>query len=108
MNIKYLKMKEKRVLENPNALYTTDVMFQQANSLCRKLMKAGSYFSAKHNLQGVITEASVPPMGICICLSMLWKGVNSDISIFWIRRSRRVQLCRKSDEDDDASDIKED
>lgn len=43
-----LKMIEKRFLDHLHALYTTEVMFQQANGPCGNMMYARPYFSVKH------------------------------------------------------------
>ncbi len=45
----------------PNALYTTDVIFQQANRLPRTMLPGKVYFSGKHKLYSYKIEVHVAP-----------------------------------------------
>ena len=64
------------------ALYATDVNFQQAGRPGTQWDVSKEYFSKKHGLYGYKTEASVLPSGLAIDVTDHAKGATSDITIF--------------------------
>lgn len=64
------------------ALFTTEVISQQANRPCGNLMEGRPKYSAKHKQHGCKTEASVVPTEICTNLSPHAKGGQENIFIF--------------------------
>lgn len=71
------------------------------------MMEARLYFSTKHKLHGLITEAPALPNVICISLFNHGKGGESDISIFRCRMSIHKFLKTISDKDDGITDVEE-
>lgn len=68
----------------PEALYTTDVTFQQFNrSTAFSEKKTKLYYSGKHHLCGSRPEIGVLPNGLDIDISTAYHGSMRDIDIFW-------------------------
>lgn len=81
---KMKKLIEKGTLFNnyPEALYATDVTFQQCNRPTGIMEETKVYYSGKHHLYGYKTEMSVLPNGLAIGMSTCYPGSVSDIEIF--------------------------
>ena len=66
--------KNKQFQHFPTSLYAVDVRFQQTNRPTGNYAEAKVWFSGKHSLYGVKTEAAVLSAGIAIYVSDCFKG----------------------------------
>lgn len=87
-----------------SAFYATDVRFQQSLRPTGTHAESKPYFSGKHKLYGVKTEASVLPNGICVMRSRYYRGGKADISIFREYRTWHTGMTKKKEDEVNMED----
>lgn len=91
-------------LHYPEAIYATDVIFQQTNHSRGRIKKRKTDFSGKNHFYVYITEFSVLPIGLAIGHTASKPGIFADIEMFRENISWHVSITNKS-ADDEKSQI---
>jgi len=88
----------------PSAMYTNDARVQECQKPQGRFSEAKRYYSGKHSLYCLKTEASILPDGICAHVSNHVPGATADIELMQKNLIWHIRALKKTKEDSSVTE----